>query len=343
MKKQVLFLTLATAMVMGLTGCGKSRKSGNDRITGTEGVVQNVISGNEIELRNGLKVEILGIEATEHTKQYLEKQVKGQTVRLTADSEQKSQTIKTKKSKVRAYVKIKGDRYDISGKLLKDRTAKLRQTGVRDSLEHFIAYAQDPDRRVMDLTELRDYMKNASFQIRTESGLGTGFFINDNGLAITNNHVLDGTESAIVYFFNEKGNEIDETNYRRINRIIATIPGKFIDFTIFQVLLDNGEKVRYMPLAQQHAKEGERIAKIGCPRGLPCDFKDGVISNYFEGFFTHGIPTNPGDSGGPVVNMKGEVIGVNQSGIRDSDALNFAVDAVMIKDYLEEHDVKYGR
>lgn len=347
--KILYFLPVLIACI----GCGGNGTSGKIKVDGIQSKVQKILSGNEIELKNGLTVEILGIKPTEHTKDYLEKQVKGEIVTVIADSRQK-QFIKTYRTKVKAYVKLKGEKYCISGKLLLNGTADLRQTAVRDSLEHFRTYQIHIGQRPpMSQTELQTYMKPATFMIYCDNeNLGTGFFINDNGLALTNNHVYDGSQNAIICFFGDDG-KLDATNYRKINRVLYTVrtgEKDRIDFTVFQVQLDNGEKVRYMPLIKQHARDGEEIAKIGCPLGTSlCDFQPGTLSHYNEGYFTHNIPTNHGDSGGPIVNFKGEVIGVNQSidfneVIREqAKGIAYGVDAVLIRQVLDEYNIQYGR
>lgn len=358
MKGKFTILCSLMALLLGLTSCGgssrKGKSNGSIKVDGIQSKVQKVIDGNTIELKNGLHVELLGIKPSEHTKNYLEKQVVGENVTVIADSRQK-QYIKSYKTKVKAYVKVKGDKYCISGKLLLNKTAELRQTSVKDSLQAFIEHASKKDRRIMTQSELLIYMKPATFEIiRADGGRGTGFFINDNGLALTNNHVLDGSQEAIICFFGEDGT-LDETNYRKINRALLTSDGSKIDFTVFLVQLDNGEKVRYMPLVEDHIKDGEAIAKIGCPVGTVCNFQTGTLSNYNEGYFTHSISSNHGDSGGPIVNFRGEVVGINQSiefnsafsqmtgSVQKAEGIAYGVDAVLIRRVLDENNIEYGR
>ena len=319
MKTITKALYLLTVLI-AFNGCGGNGKTGNIKVDGIQSKVQKVLSGNEIELKNGLKVEILGIKPTEHTKDYLEKQVKGETVTVIADSRQK-QFIKSYKTKVKAYVKLKGEKYCISGKLLLNGTADLRQTAVHDSLEHFKAYPNiGGERPPMSQTELLTYMKPATFMV----------YCQNEGLLEVHPEVFRVGDDG----------KLDATNYRKINRVLYTVrtgEKERIDFTVFQVQLDNGEKVRYMPLIKQHARDGEKIAKIGCPLGTSlCDFQPGTLSHYNEGYFTHNIPTNHGDSGGPIVNFKG-VIREQAKGIA------YGVDAVLIRQVLDENNIQYGR
>ena len=201
----------------------------------------------------------------------------------------------------------------------------------------------------MNSTELVTYMKPATFQIILEDGsTGTGFFINDNGLALTNNHVLDGTKNAVVCFFGENGT-LDQANTRSINGYVLTSEHEKIDFTVFYVQLRPNEKVRYMPLVSRHAKDGEEVFKLGCPVGKHADFQGGILSNYNDGYFTHSIGTNHGDSGGPIVNKHGEVVGINQS-IEFNHVINeqakgiaYGVDALLIRKVLDDNNIEYGR
>lgn len=339
-------------------GCTSCRSGKNIKVNGIQSEVQKVLTGNEIELRNGLIVELLGIEPSEHTKKYLEKFAKGKTVTVIADSKQNKQKshIKTYKTKVKAYVKIKGDKYCLAGKMLLDKTAKLRQTALKDSLESFRKKAAYENRRTMSLPELRTYLRDRTFKIQLEDGSsGTGFFINDNGLALTNNHVWNGSQKATILFFGENGS-INTTNVRFAGNIVKTYTdGNYIDYTIFYVNLVNGERVKYIPLIRQHEKEGEKLAKLGSPLNETENFQDGILSTYYNGFFTHNCGTGHGDSGGPVTNLKGEVVGINQSNEFDyaqqpngsfvmvpSKIFN-AVDAVLIRQFLDENEVEYGQ
>ncbi len=331
-----------------ISSCGGGSR-GHIKVNGIQSKVIKVHSGNELELQNGLKVKLLGIKGTEDTKNYLEKHVQGKTVKIIRDSKQK-EFIKSYKTKISAYVKVKGDRQCISGKLLLDKTAKLNQVSLKDSLNSFVTYSKDKERRMMDWPELKTYMLPATFQIFcSDNTCGTGFFIGEDGLALTNNHVWDGSKQAIIYFFGENGT-LDQTNSRTINNLVMTHSGEKVDFTIFYVNLRPGEKVRYMPLVNRHINDGEELAKLGCPLGQPADFDNGLLKNYTdEGYLKHSINTNHGDSGGPIVNKYGEVIGINQS-IDFNPKINeqakgiaYAVDALLIRQILDDRGIKYGR
>lgn len=355
--KKINILTLLYALFCygAIVGCSHP----SVKVNGTQSKVTQIIDGKTVQLQNGLKVELLGIKGSEHTKKYLEEQVKGKVVTVISDSHQKKQTLKSYKTKVKAYIKVKGDSRDVAGKMLAFQIAYLNTVALKDSLDSFSELSQmitGCPRPEMTTSELATYIKPATFYIETASGKsGTGFFIDKFGKAMTCNHVLDGTENAAVCFFGEDGT-IDRTTIHPIKRILLSYTNEDkIDFTVFQVDLDNGEEVAYLPMAAKHVNQGDKIAKMGCPLGYPGVFATGDLSTYNAGYFTHSIPTNNGDSGGPVVNMRGEVIGINQSvainvplslrtgSVQMAAGIGWAVDVSLIREVLDTKNISYGK
>lgn len=350
---KTLFACAVIMMIISMTSCEKKRK-----ITGTKGQVVAIVNGNTLKMQNGLIVELLGVKPSDLGKKYMEEHIKDKTISLIADSKDVKQTYKTASTKVRAYVKVAGEAGSLNGKLLIERWANgVNNNHLKDSAQAYNAYWNEDGARVL-LTdaELQMKMKPATFIIGVDDGIGTGFFINDNGLALTNNHVFnEENKKAIVMFFGDDGT-LDKDNYRTVSKIIYSYNKGKIDFTIFQVELNSGEKVPYLKLCSKRASEGERIAKIGCPAGTVCNFQTGNLSNYNEGyFFTHSISSNHGDSGGPVANFYGEVIGINQSiefnqsltqmsgSLQKAEGIAYAVDAMLIRELLDYNGIKYGK
>jgi S1-C subfamily serine protease len=99
-----------------------------------------------------------------------------------------------------------------------------------------------------------------------------------------------------------------------------------------------------LKLSQSPTSMGERVYVIGNPRGLGGTLSEGLISSYREiagrSFIQHSAPVSSGSSGSPMLNTKGEVIGIVISMIRDSQNLNFAVHAqfadILIKQAAEK-------
>lgn len=341
--KKVMYLFTICATMFLCTNCSSSKI----QVNGMQSTVRSIISGKELELQNGTKVVLLGVKDSENSKKYLEQHVKGKRVTIISDSKQ-PQFINTYLTTIYAYVRVNGEKGCVQNKLLPTRLTKVNMALQCDSLASFIEACKVKRHPIMSSSELLTYMKPATFCIKTESGTGTGFFINDNGLALTNNHVLDGSEYAVVCFFGEDG-KLDGSNIHPISRIIRTYNNNDkIDYTIFMVQLDNS-KCHYLPLIEQRENQGEALAKLGCPVGEFGNFQTGVLSNYDNNYIVHSIGANHGDSGGPVVNFRGEVVGINQSIqfnrniAEQAKGIAYAVDALYIKQILDNLGVEYGR
>ncbi|MGM9794465.1 MAG: serine protease [Candidatus Cryptobacteroides sp.] len=354
MKNVFLFVCMSTIMVQAFCGCDNSQ-----RITGTRDKVMSVNDGKTIKLQSGLTVELIGVKASEMGRKYLETQVKGKSVTLVADKLDPIQTYKTNQTKVRAYVRVPGERISLNGKLLVEKWANGVDTKyLKDSAKVYGSYWQKSNSDVL-LTEpeLLLKIKPATFLIMTDNGSGTGFYIGSNGLALTNNHVFnaDNTQAQVVPF-GEDG-QLMLQNAKPVCSILFTIRKGCVDFTIFKVALDADEKVSFINLANKHANPGEKLAKLGCPSMNVCNFQSGNLSNYIagEGYFVHSVPSSNGDSGGPVVDYYGRVVGINQS-IAANQTLSqqngefvqapgvaYAVDIQLVKELMDEMQISYGR
>jgi S1-C subfamily serine protease len=149
-----------------------------------------------------------------------------------------------------------------------------------------------------------------------DSRLGSGFVYDDNGHIITNHHVVNGGGRIDVTF-------LDGTVYR------ATLMGSdpYTDLAVLYVKDVPQEKLVPLPLADSTiVRVGEQVAAIGNPFGLSGSMTAGIISgvgrlipNDLAGQFSipdviqMDAPVNPGNSGGPLLNMRGEVIGINSA------------------------------
>jgi tetratricopeptide (TPR) repeat protein len=149
--------------------------------------------------------------------------------------------------------------------------------------------------------------------------LGSGFFISQNGDVITNYHVLQGADSAEVKTLDGKTylitHIVAEDEKSDIIRLSVDIPSKY---------------VRPLSLSSTVPEVGERIIVYGSPLGLENTVSDGIVSairevpNYGK-VVQITAPVSPGSSGSPVINMKGEVIGVATFQMIEGQNLNFAI------------------
>ena len=149
--------------------------------------------------------------------------------------------------------------------------------------------------------------------------LGSGFFISQNGDIITNYHVLQGASSAEVKTPDGKTYSITHiaamSEQNDIIRLSVDIPSKY---------------VRSLSLSTTLPEVGERIIVYGSPLGLENTVSDGIVSAVreipdFGKIIQITAPISPGSSGSPVLNMKGEVIGIATFQMIEGQNLNFAI------------------
>ena len=147
------------------------------------------------------------------------------------------------------------------------------------------------------------------------SSLGSGFFIG-NGIVVTNYHVIDGAK------------RIEITTNNNIKYTVNSVLGydKNIDLAILSISSENNGLV--LNLADISA--GDTIYTIGSPYGLTGTFSTGIVSTnsrVIKGvdYIQHTAPISKGNSGGPLLNTYGEVMGINTMTLEESQNLNFAI------------------
>lgn len=332
-----------------------------------DGVVKEIDQNGTLILKNGLKVQILGVTADNRTVEFLNANVKGKNVHIIADShDTKPYFTHASKDLVRAYVTVVDNvpYAKLNGYLLRNQLATLNDGYCQDSIAAYRSYVNYKDTLVIDpghpapngpftKQTLFKYMAPSTFLIQTESergtSIGTGFFINENGLALTNYHVLAGASTGRVFLCDEKGN-ITADRDRNILRVVQ-YSSKY-DWCIFVVSLDPGEKSPYLKLARQRPERGVDVGVVGNPRGLLATYTTGQVTNIHEdaGKIQIDASMTQGNSGGPICNFNGEVVGIAQSVAGNSDGsnatgnLNFGTDIMIVRNALDQlKDVKtYG-
>jgi serine protease Do len=177
-------------------------------------------------------------------------------------------------------------------------------------------------------------------------GVGSGFVYDSRGHIVTNNHVVDGAEKIDVAFYD---------GVTASAKVVGT--DKQSDVAVIKV-----ENTSYPPLPKGDSttlKVGELVMAVGSPFQLSQSVTTGIISalernavgiNDYESFIQTDAPINRGNSGGPLVNMNGEVIGINSaivSGSAGNDGIGFAIPikmATSVADMLiKDGKVHYAR
>lgn len=149
-------------------------------------------------------------------------------------------------------------------------------------------------------------------------GTGSGFFITEDGKAITNYHVIEG--ASYVKIVTSDGRVL------WADSLLGASTSK--DMAILQI---PGDGFNYLKIGDASKVEGgQTIYAIGSPLGLENTISQGIISNpkrSIDGqtFFQISAPISPGSSGGSLINEYGEVIGITTGGFINGQNLNLAV------------------
>lgn len=352
MKGKLIIGSLAIAsLCVGIGSC-----SHDFHITGETGDVVEVIDGNTVRLDNGLTVHLLGISPQNaFTKEYLQNNVLNHGITLTADPEW-GETFQTYDDEVYAYATTTDDYQALNRKLLTLAGEKAFVTAyVSDSLDTYKKIFEDNDRKLTQ-NELAALLKGASMLVFGEGDdgvfIGTAFFINDKGLAISNNHVVQPGNNYKFYVSDSQGN-INYTDGYSLNRIVATQDYHYgPDYSVFYVNVDQDALAHLQPLkiAKHRPVSGDFIATVGnpAPNGqqiLNMSYASGEVSAVRdkENILQINAPITHGFSGGPLVNDKGQVVGISSSGFEDNNAnLNFAVDIQVVRDAMDAKNLPYA-
>lgn len=176
--------------------------------------------------------------------------------------------------------------------------------------------------------------------VRTPRGLGSGFFVNREGYIVTNFHVITGSRRIAVTRF-----ELGQTGFRQVVHrdveIIAAAP--FYDLAVLRIEAAPPDIEPAVFPPSDTTADGERIFVIGNPLGLEQTVTEGVVSRahrHHRGVLYRQIdaPVNPGNSGGPLFNGHGQVIGVINAKVPFMDGLGFAIPARHVQYVLDHID-----
>ena len=159
-------------------------------------------------------------------------------------------------------------------------------------------------------------------QQRQASALGSGFIIDKNGIVVTNNHVIQGADDIFV--------RVNDKDYSA--KIIGADP--LSDLAVLEIVSDD----KFIPVNfgnSDKARIGDWVIAIGNPFGLGGTVTAGIISarnrtiglSRYEDYIQTDASINQGNSGGPLFNMNGDVIGINTAilGQSGSIGIGFAI------------------
>jgi S1-C subfamily serine protease len=165
--------------------------------------------------------------------------------------------------------------------------------------------------------------------IRTNAGQGTGFIIDEKGYIVTNAHVLSG------------GKWVQAIDYQQ-DVIDAEFIGANTDLDV-ALLKISGNREKLELADSDNTQIGEKVIAIGNPLGLQFSVSQGIVSgvhragpNGNEVYTQTDAALNPGNSGGPLINTEGKVIGINNFKIGTGESLGFALESNFIKEGINQ-------
>jgi len=160
---------------------------------------------------------------------------------------------------------------------------------------------------------------------RQATGLGSGFIIDSKGIVVTNNHVIQGAEDIVVSVNGSK-------EYKA--KVIGKDP--YMDLAVLQIVSDE----KFIPVSfgnSDKARVGDWVIAIGNPYGFGGTVTTGIISSRnrdigltrYDDFIQTDASINVGNSGGPLFDLDGKVVGINTAiiapGRSGSIGIGFAI------------------
>jgi serine protease Do len=187
-----------------------------------------------------------------------------------------------------------------------------------------------------ELPKIIESLKPSIIVIKlANGGRGSGFFVNDRGLLISNKHTV-GLDTFIKVGLHD-GKEVDGT---------VVYADNDIDFSLVVAQVEKS-----MPLAvadSDQVKEGEQVLAIGHPYGYDFTVSKGIVScksRVVKGirYIQTDVPINPGNSGGPLINTRGEVVGINSWVVGEADNMSFAIPANSVRTVINDLVSKFDK
>lgn len=179
------------------------------------------------------------------------------------------------------------------------------------------------------MKEVIDLYRDIVIEIATPYSTGTGFFLKDANLIVTNEHVIRDNREVVVH---------GQLVPKQLVPVIFTDPKYDLAFL-------KAPEGKDMPavklLSEKSLREGDTVIAVGYPFGLKYTATQGIVSNTRHEmndllYIQHDAALNPGNSGGPLIDLRGNVVGVNTFIIRDGNSIGFSLPSYYLEDAIRE-------
>jgi S1-C subfamily serine protease len=340
--------------------------------------VEEVLNGNRIKLTDGVQVTLIGVNDCDAAFEYLKAELKNKKITLKYDNTH-PEIVRSSRANIFAYVfdenadkfynQILLENFDTKScsgndQYLTDNKGNFkniankewtpepiyieRQSENNSNTSNTSNSGQSSFARGGSLRKLIKHAEPATFKLKAVSGYGTGFFINDEGLAISSYHVTGNNN--IVW-------KIEMPNSSRQYDVEILERSKEYDFVIFRAKT-NGEKVPYLKMSESVPQDGDKVLVIGNPQGQTSVKTTGIVSsskiaktsNLYkllpvlkktpDAYFQIDAAISGGSSGGPVINQEdGTVLGISTFKQTNLQGGNFALNIKVIQKAIDKQQI----
>lgn len=171
-------------------------------------------------------------------------------------------------------------------------------------------------------------LKQAVYKINTASGSGSGFYLKPQNIFVTNYHVIEGNKNVAIE------NQLQD-RYRA--KVVYVNPDADIAFLRSENYLPDAH-IPFDSVQEVHSRD--KVFVLGYPFGMPYTITEGIVSNEKQlldgkNFIQTDAAVNPGNSGGPVVNTEGVLVGVTTAKFTEADNVGFAIPAKVVREELD--------
>lgn len=189
-------------------------------------------------------------------------------------------------------------------------------------------YAAQARENSIDAAEVYAKTKDAIVRIETGSGTGSGVIIRQDGLIVTNAHVVANSDSVKVKLAN--GRQVQA-------KVISMGKSGCVDLALLQLSgVQDLPTLKMAPL--QSVMPGQSVVAIGFPLGMTsASVTQGIVSNIHadQGWVQHDAPINGGNSGGALVNSQSELIGINTMKMNGREGMGFAASTNQVQSLVQ--------
>ena len=178
------------------------------------------------------------------------------------------------------------------------------------------------------MSQLPEKNADSVFKINTSSGTGSGFYLRDKNILVTNFHVVQGHRTVAIE---------DQGKERYLAKVVFVNPTS--DLAFLQPVRNLNIPPRVFD-SFASVRERERVYVLGFPFGMPYTETEGIVSSPRQlmggrYYIQTDAAVNPGNSGGPVVNANGQLVGITTAKFTEADNVGFAIPVNDLQEDLE--------